>query len=612
MKTSAFFGYRSFEPEYEAMKEMRKRGVNVATIMVSNNTNFMGAPYTRYQPTWIWEREYDFSLFDRNLEDVTEAVPDIKLNVVLDLNPPSWWMPRLAGRDVYNEFGRIAPLKEYREDVCDYLKAFLNHAVAKYPGRFLFFYIMGGLTTEWFDNSRGAESMARIEAWDRWRREKGLEPCDIPGYRVRYDGVPESGGLLRTPSTHPLALEYLKFNCETSRETVGLFCRTARACLPPEIGVGTTFGYMVELPWSFSKGSWGHLDYEKLYDMPEVDMGWSPFSYGLEERRMGGSPIPMIPIQTLKVRGKMMLGENDTTTFTSRFPKAPGRSGKVAIMGRKVEWNTPEEVRAGLKREICFALIHGISIWNFDMWGGWYENEAAQETIEACKRIWDTETRHPVSDCHDIVMAVDPQNCFYINDSHELCDQFVTPVRRALARAGGMYTTASFNDLEKMDLSRTRLIILSHPFDLDGGKLEKIRDLARDRVVLWLYAPGIIHNGKWDPENMRNLAGAPFGSREIVYNGHFVFMPDPAKATEKELREIERYAGVHCWCDSPLPVCANSHLVMIHADRAREITLNLRKKCPLVTELFSGNRFFDTDRIEFETTGPDTLLFRLG
>ena len=610
MNKNRYFGYRSFEPEYETMKELRKRGIDTVTIMVSNNTNFMGAPYTRYQPTWIWNREYDFTLFDKNIKDVTGAVPDVKLNVVLDLNPPSWWMPRLAGRDVYNEFGRLAPLKEYREDVCDYLKALLEHAVSHYPGRFLNFFVMGGFTTEWFDHSRGAESMARIKAWDKWRAERGLELCDIPGYRARYSGVPESDGLLRTPATHKLVLEFLKFNNEVSLETVGLFCKTARECLPPEIGVGITYGYMFELSWVFTKASMGELEYEKLYDMPEVDLGISPFSYGAVHRGMGGSPCAMIPLETMKVRGMMPSLSIDTTTYTSRFPVAPGKSGAVPIMSRGVEWKNDAEIRAGLRREMCYALINGSSVWNFDMWGGWYDSDAARETLEANKKIWDAEANLKMPDCNEIVLTVDPQNCYYINDSHQLCDQFISPVRRALANAGGMYTTASFGDLEKMDLSRVKLIILCHPFDLDNGKLEKIRKYAEGRTVLWLYGPGIIHNGKWDPENMEKLAGAPFGSKEIVYNGNFVFMPDPNEVTESDLRKIEAYARVHCWCDTPLPVYAGGRLVMIHIADARKVTLNLPKKCSCVTELFSGKKYSDTDRIDIETAGPETLLFR--
>ena len=55
-------------------------------------------------PSWIWNREYDFTLFDKNIKDVTEAVPDVKLNVVLDLNPPSWWMTL---KDIMKEVRRL-------------------------------------------------------------------------------------------------------------------------------------------------------------------------------------------------------------------------------------------------------------------------------------------------------------------------------------------------------------------------------------------------------------------------------------------------------------------------------------------------------------------------
>ncbi|MBP5638088.1 MAG: hypothetical protein J6X55_01315, partial [Victivallales bacterium] len=106
-----FFGYRSFEPEYETMKIMSGLGINEITLMVSNSTNFMGEPYTRFQPTWIWEREYDFTLFDKMVNETLEAVPDAKLNIVLDLNPPAWWQRRgnySERHDPFREFGRVA------------------------------------------------------------------------------------------------------------------------------------------------------------------------------------------------------------------------------------------------------------------------------------------------------------------------------------------------------------------------------------------------------------------------------------------------------------------------------------------------------------------------
>jgi len=84
-----FFAYRSFEPEYDTMRRMRALGIDTFTFMVSNATNFMGMPYTRYQPTWIWERTYDFALFDQNVRELLAAVPDAKLICKIDVNPPA-------------------------------------------------------------------------------------------------------------------------------------------------------------------------------------------------------------------------------------------------------------------------------------------------------------------------------------------------------------------------------------------------------------------------------------------------------------------------------------------------------------------------------------------
>ncbi len=608
-----FFGYRSFEPEYKTMAAMRELGIDTVTIMVSNSTNFMGEPYTRFQPTWVWEREYDFRLFDRSVREVIDAVPDVKLNVVLDLNPPRWWLRRGDSNerfDPFSEFGRVAASAEYREDVTDYLQALLKHAVAAFPGRFLNFIIMGGKTTEWFDCSFGTESPPRIRAWNRYCAAHGLSERDIPGWRARYSGVPESHGLLRTPATHADALAYWKFNSEMSAETVGIFLKKAREVLPAEIGIGITYGYIFEL-WTKCQASWAQLEYEKIFDMPEVDFALSPISYGAVQRGMGGSPSAMIPLQTLKTRGKLVVHSIDSTTFTSRFPKAPG-GGAVSIMGRTVEWKTAEEIRAGLRREMCYNLINGCATWHFDMWGGWYDSAEARRTLGECKKIWDRESTISGGDAAETLLVCDPENMYYINDLHPDSANFVNPVRQALATSGGMYTTAGFNDLQRMDLTRCKLVIFCHPFDLDGGKLEAIRRLCAGKTVMWIYGPGIIHNGRWDAAHMAAIAGAEFGSAAPTFHEGSIYVPDPKKLTAAHLRHALKMAGAHNWCRDPHPVYADRRLVAIHLGSAVSTELLLPGKCAEVTELFSGRVYRNVDRILIRTQGPETLLFRYG
>ena len=609
-----FFGYRSFEPEYETMKKMRTLGIRTIPFMVSNNCNFMGEPYTRYQPTWIWEREYDFTRFDKNVADILDAVPDAELIMVLDLNPPQWWLRRGTPSrrfDPFNEFGRVAASEEYREDVVDYLQAILRHAMAKYPKRFVAVAVMGGKTTEWFDWSFGIESFPRIEAWNRYRREHGRPVIPVPSMEERYSGVPESGGLLRTPATHADALDYWKFNSLLSAETVSLFLTKAREVLPPEIGITICYGYVFEIGRRH-QCTWAQLEYERVFDLPALDFALEPISYGAAERGMGGSPISMIPMQTLKVRGKNILNSIDTTTFTSRFPKAPGKSGSVPIMSRGVEWHTPAEVTAGIRREMCFNLINGCSTWYFDMWGGWYDNDAAVEALRECRRIWETESKITPADAFEVLQIVDPENMYLINDVHEEAMSFVTPVRKALRDAGAPFTTASFRDLEKMDLSRYKVLIFCHPFDLDGGKWEAIRKIGAGKTVVWIWAPGIVHGGKWDPEHMRRIAGAEYGSHEIVFGDGEVFVPEPGKLAAADVRRIYAAAGVHIWCDGAEPVVANDRLASLHLAGAGRMTFHLPRRCAKVTELFGNREYRDVADIEIETSGPETLLFRYG
>ncbi len=613
-----FFGYRSFEPEYDTMKNMRAIGIDTITFMVSNNTNFMGEPYTRYQPTWIWEREYDFALFDQYVNDILAAVPDAKLICCIDLNPPQWWYRRGGGKrfDAFNEFGRVAALEDYRNDLADYLQAVLRHATEKFPGRIKAFVLMGGKTTEWFDCSLGVESLPRLAAFRKYMAEKGLPvPEDIPPYNVRYSGVPESGNLLRTPEKNALALEYWKFNSKQSADTLEFFIKKAREILAPEIGLTLCYGYIFEL-WPEDQASWAQLEYERIFSMPEIDFAAEPISYGTSERGMGGSPLSMIPMQTLKVRGKNIMNSVDTTTFTSRFPKAPGRSGGVAICGREVEWKTPEEVTAGIKREMAFNLINGCSTWYFDMWGGWWDSEAAQATLKTCRKIWDTESLKTPEDVFETLLVADPENMFYINDMHPDSIKFANPVRKALSLTGTAFTTASFNDLKLMALDNYKLIILCHPFDLDGEKMNLLKRTAAGKTVMFIYGPGIIHDGKWSPENVEKICGTVFATPGVqtvaMPDFNAVYVHEPKELNGDDMRKVLKQAGAHCWCDKPVPVYANARLAAIHIGRADTIELKFPKKCTLITELFSGRTYENTDRIVIETDGPDTLLFRYG
>jgi len=61
-----------------------------------------------------------------------------------------------------------------------------------------------------------------------------------------------------------------------------------------------------------------------------------------------------------------------------------------------------------------------------------------------------------------------------------------------------------------------------------------------------------------------------------------------------------------------VPVYANARLLAIHIGQAGKAALKLPAKCERIDELFRGNTYRNTDYIELEANGPETLLFRYG
>lgn len=183
-------------------------------------------------------------------------------------------------------------------------------------------------------------------------------------------------------------------------------------------------------------------------------------------------------------------------------------------------------------------------------------------------------------------------------------------------RTGVPYGVCSINDIDKLDLSKVKLLLFTHPFNLDGKKMEMLRKhvLKDGRTVIWLYGPGIIKDGKWNPENVEKVCGSKFktkGISTVKMNGwNSVYAHTKDALTSEALRKIYAEAGVHIWSDKPRPVYANSTLAAVHTAEAEEIEFKFPRKCELIEELYSGETFRNTDTVKIKTSGPDTKFYR--
>ncbi|OQA85654.1 MAG: hypothetical protein BWY31_01803 [Lentisphaerae bacterium ADurb.Bin242] len=624
-----YFAYRSFLPEWETMKRFRRDGVDTFTLMISNSLNAAGQPYTRYQPVWTGERKYDFSPVDRHVAELQAAVPDAKVIFYMDINPPAWWVrPGPCGLrfDSYMELGKICSSREYLDAVTDYFQSLLRHLETHYAPMVKAYIYTAGATTEWFDRSNGEESIYRLYAYRRWCEEEGLPvPRDIPPRSVRehaehFPPAPDASkelaerdpalaccgpsGLLRDPVIDRDALNYWKFNNVLIADTVIYFAQKAREVIRPEIELGTTFGYVVGLSTAVTDHC--HLDYERVFNTPELDFFLAPGVYW--DRGMGGGSGSMIPMETLRLLGKRMLNSCDHRTYTMRSPEQFNPEVNI--------WRDNAEVAAGIKREFSFNLISHSSTWWFDMLGGWWDSPAARELIPAARKIWDAEAFHPTGEAAEIMVLCDPENMLYLNDRNPGFVPFTRTAQLLLNRAGTPYVVGSFRDLEKQDMARIKLVICQHPFELKPEKLDLLRRhvMHGGRTIVWFFAPGIVNNGQWDEANVQRICGIPFGtpgtSTIEMESWRSVLVSELSALTPEDMRKIVRDAGVRLWCDRALPVFANARFAAVHTGGACSFQISFPMKCRKIVELFTGETYENTDCIEIDAAGPDTRLFK--
>ncbi|OGV34106.1 MAG: hypothetical protein A2020_09475 [Lentisphaerae bacterium GWF2_45_14] len=611
-KKNIYFSYRSFWPELEAMKNFRNVGVDTICFFAANTKNSLGEPYCKYPPMWLWFDSYDFSPLDRQIEDILSANPDAELICMVDLNTPEWLVKKSLGHEVYDSFtelGRTVCSPRWLDLTARYMEAFLNYSESKYSGRIKAYVLACGMTCEWMDFSKGTESLEKTTSFQSWCREKGLpEPTDIPPPSVRNHV--EHDDLLRDPEKNRLALEYWRFSSECIVNAIQYFIRKIKTIIPPRTEIGVFYGYNLELD-ARRLISFGHLDYERLLDMPELDFLISPGTY--LDRAMGGGSGFMVPNGTMRLKGKCFMHECDQRTHTYNPNLTPFVSLKTE------QWPDETATIAGMRREMALALINQTSLWWFDMWGGYYQGEAVYDNIRKMKEIWNRYAGLALSPVAETALIVDPESSYYFNQSNPLTSEFIPRLRNTLNRLGTPFDVYSFNDIPSIaDFNRYKCVIFNTPFEITDEKEKILRDfvLKNNRTVVWLYAPGISDGKRWMPERVKELCGTAFGTPGIssvsMDGWKSVYVLNPAELTPAALKQLAEKAGVNIYCEQEIPVYANNHLLAIHTATGGDIKVTLPSKYAQVKELYSGKIVAEnSDNFIFHFETPDTSLFEL-
>lgn len=608
------FAYRSFWPEFGAMRQFKDAGVDTVCIFAANTANSLGQPYSKYPPVWRWFGKYDFASLDKQFDDVLAVNPDAQFICMLDLNTPSWLQRQLSMQGHSAECESFTMLScacanpAWRKATGENLVAVVKHMEARYGDRVKAYLLACGQTDEWMDYSRGVAGRAKTQAWKAWLKAHDRAELPVPALE-RIDRA-SFENLLRDPATERDVLDYAQFTGDVIADTVLEFARKTRALIPKQRQIGMFFGYILEL--THSRMVWaGHLEYERLYASPDIDFFISPGTYG--DRPMGGGSGFMVPNGTRVLNGKGFLHEIDHRTPTYNV-----KLDEYVSIGWMVPWKDQTETDAGLKREFALAIINRTSLWCFDMWGGVFKTPETMQVVAQGKKLWDQYGAQPLPGRAEVALVVDPQSARYLNDLNPVVVQINQNTRNKLNRIGAPFEVFSFNDLPRADLAQYKVFVFPGLFEVTPEKLATLKKYVcnHDRTVVFVYAPGISDGRTLDVARVKGLTGVDFktpGVSAVQRNGwKSIYAADYKDVTSLKLKEIAAAAGVTIYCDDEVPVFANEKLVAIHMAQGGAKTVMLPVACREVHELYTG-RVVSVQGKKFPYTfaTPDTALFEL-
>lgn len=608
------FAYRSFWPEFGAMRQFKDAGVNTVCIFAANTDNSLGKPYSKYPPVWRWFGKYDFASLDKQYDDVLAVNPDAEFICMVDLNTPIWLQRQLSGAGHSAECESFTMLScacvnpAWRKATGEYLTAVVKHVEARYGDRIKAYLLACGQTDEWMDYSRGVAGRAKTQAWKAWLKSHGKPELPVPALE-RLDRA-SFEDLLRDPATERDIVDYAQFTGDTIADTVLEFAKKTRALIPKQRQIGMFFGYILEL--TRTRLVWaGHLEYERLYSSPDIDFFISPGTYA--DRPMGGGSGFMVPNATRRLNKKGFLHEIDHRTPTYNV-----HLDEFVSIAWMVPWKDQAQTDAGLKREFALAISNQTSLWCFDMWGGVFKTPETMKIVAQSKKLWDRFAAQPLKTRAEVALVVDPQSARYINDLNAVVPQIYQGTRNKLNRLGAPFEAFSFNDLPRADLAQYRLFVFPGLFEITPEKMDVLRKhvLHGNRTALFLYAPGISDGKSLDPARVQALTDTAFktpGVSTVQRDGwKSVYVANYADLTPAVLKKAAREAGVTIYCEDEVPVYANEQLVTVHAAQGGEKTITLPVGCREVRELYTDHLVPVADR-KFRHTfkTPDTAMFEL-
>lgn len=510
-KQMPLYGYMSYQPPKARYEDFKEAGVELFFCAVyAGDRGINPDSGTRpFRPGfWKGYGEYDFSYADEDFRRIigSSQPGEVYLIPRLMIETPSWWDE--ANPDEVSRDAQGTPLhqsfasEKWLADTEVMLQAFQNWIVKAGWDRYIpGWHVACGSTEEFLrprhhpmqlsDYSKAAQNKFRLWVQERYDSVDALNATWHTAY-ASWDEVEQASpaqrmygcrGQLRDPSLEQQAIDTYDFINETMALSVVRLCEAAKRVTGGNEVIGAFFGY------TFSGTEIGHHATRIVYESDAVDFLASPFRY-TDNRALGIDWAFPGCTDSSMLNGKPWFVEADVRTCYSE-PLSRCMPFADPPVGRAYDgpvWFGPDNIKdslAQMTKAFARVLTNNTAIWWFDMWGGWYNQQAFMAFHKQVQKLYREHCAQGGSkNAAPVALFIDDKafnemaaDCDYIN---RLCYQ----LGKDLGQMGTPYQQFLMDDFPLIDPSQYRLAIFATTCHWTEEQLRALECWKKDGRIL--------------------------------------------------------------------------------------------------------------------------------
>ena len=473
----------------------------------------------------FWKQDhFDFDSAEKLILNMLCATPLARLNVVIDLTPPEWFLKKYPdecikyasnAKAVYaGDELRIAALRPsmassiWKEEtgkiVSKLIEKLESSLVAK---RILSYQLNNGLYAEWHyygmpkempDTSKAMTIAFRKYLQNKYKNDLNLQKAwQDKLVTIATAKVPEKEARLYRPSKALLnpvynrAVEdYLHFHASVINDCQMFFNKIAKTASNNRALIGNYSGYFFGMAYpaiGYQTGT------PKMMKSPFMDFQAAPYSYAF--RSSGQTGLPRNVFESYVYNNKLTILESDARTHKSGDSYDMRSSSANDSIGQ-------------LTRDFCNAITRGAGLWYYDFAAGWYDEVEYLSLFRSFSHI--LQAKQDVTRVSQVAYVCDFDSVNYHTNAvnpNDFTFRFINNTINELFYSGIAFDTILLEDLEK-SFSKYKVIILGNLIHYTTYKANLIKKLLKsNKTLVFLYAPGVVSDNGVNAQNIEKLIG---------------------------------------------------------------------------------------------------------